>query len=531
MAQEEKKCWWKESSKSRYEELEKAAQDNRTCSDCNATVKSVLGGALAEYGSLEKAVPNIMNAWCYLNKKTEDERSKYCDIFYYWLGSLILNTPNSRISIPNVVMETIYDKLQAWKNMDNCRRTIPKVTKDDFERLKALYHYTQDYNHLGDKINTVDGSCPKEYEGFLKEINRTYTDRGGRCTYRGFRKDEYCEEIEKIISGAPGTIENPSNLLSPLDRRLTPLTNGELEHVPEQLPANPTEEEKHTSHEQAQEEISPVEEASGVTATTATPSVISDQEGVKGETDPSYSQGHDISGHTHGDSHSSTANNGGSGAAASGSAGGVPGFSTPAETTTGTLTEQSPPEEPGIGPYGMRDSRGNHRGPSSPLSVTTETNGTQHVTTEAQRTQLAVTETWTSEKSSNMAIDLMVGLTKGIVVPSTPVLLATWALTLLISIAVLLCKYTSLFRAKSNSPLKRRKRKCTVEPELNTSLGSSASATEHSTESGSITASRTVDDSASGDDSIEEDDKHAHDDEDDDVVKDDSSSSLCSTRS
>ncbi|ANQ07074.1 KIR-like protein [Plasmodium coatneyi] len=164
--------------------------------------------------------------------------------------------------------------------------------------------------------------------------------------------------------------------------------------------------------------------------------------------------------------------------------------SAPAETATPAPVEKSPDKFPAAAPGnsldGKGDSRGNNEGASSP-PVTTKEQTTQCVTRETQTTQPAVTETGTSGQSSNIAVDLKIDLTVDTVAPTTPIVFATWFVTVFIYIAFLLYKYTSLFheKKKQSPKSKRRKRRSTIERELNTPLAWSDSATEYCTECGS----------------------------------------------
>ncbi|ANQ07128.1 KIR-like protein [Plasmodium coatneyi] len=224
-------CWWEGSSQSRYKELEKAAKDNNTCKGCKESRKSVLEAAVQDYKGVEKEVPNMMNAWCYVNTRDEKDKPIYCDLFYYWLGEILFREVKKDEFARREKMKTIYEKLQDWKKIDNCTRTLPKVTPEEFGRLKALYHYTQDYSQLENKINTEGDPCAEEYKKFLKEANDTYIERDDRCKRPNANTDEYCKEIGKIISGAGETLKDPSEILPELKKKLTPLESEEPKNV------------------------------------------------------------------------------------------------------------------------------------------------------------------------------------------------------------------------------------------------------------------------------------------------------------
>ncbi|CAA9991326.1 KIR protein [Plasmodium knowlesi strain H] len=184
-------CWNGWSVKSRYKELEDAGTNGGSCHGCYASRKSELQAAMQPYKLFENVVQKMMNAWCYVNKKTGSERSKYCDLFYYWLGNLILKTPNNDISVLKVAMETIYDKLQQWKKMDECMKW-PKVKREEFYNLKRLHDFVQDFTNLDTKIGTTDETCLKEYKNYLEEVSPTYISTQSTCQGRWKQNDPYC---------------------------------------------------------------------------------------------------------------------------------------------------------------------------------------------------------------------------------------------------------------------------------------------------------------------------------------------------
>ncbi|ANQ06218.1 KIR-like protein [Plasmodium coatneyi] len=514
-------CWWDGSSQSRYQELEKAAVDNGACKGCNRTKKSALEHAVQRYGNMEKEVGNMMNAWCYIHTKEERERSMYCDLFYYWLGEILFREVKNDASVRREAMEKIYEKLQGWKNIVNCTKAFPKVTEDEFKRLKALYHYTQDYSEVEKRIREENSACGEEYKKFLKEANDTYRDRdwNNRCKGPNNRGREYCTKIQEILRTAGGAPKDPSEILPELKGRLTPLESEKLKDATVETPSGQGKEGRKGSvqdgtprdKEQPQEEIPPAEttqdEAVPLTAPTppttitptSTPAAPPHVETTSEATTPAEG----------------TTSEGTTPSAPE------PEGTTPEETATPAPVEKIPAKTPVNSFHGKGDSRGNQNGAEPPV-LAPEVQTTQRVTTEAQTTQLEVTETWTSEESSNTAVDLSIGVTEGITIPTTPILFATWVVTVFISIVVLLCKYTSLFcgKKKQSPKSKRRKRRSTIEDELNTSLACSDSATEYFTEGSSIASSTTVDGSAVEVDSMEDND-----------MEDVSSSSLYSTAS
>ncbi|ANQ09669.1 KIR-like protein [Plasmodium coatneyi] len=466
-------CWWEGSSQSRYKELKEKALNNNECKGCSVTRKSALEAAVQKYPSVEKEVPKIMNAWCYVHTAGQGDKSTYCNLFYYWLGEILFRELKSDASVRREVMKNIYEKLQIWKNIDNCTKTFPNVTPEEFGRLRALYYYTQDYNELERRIRTEGEPCGEEYRNFLKEANDTYRDRdwNNRCKGPNNRGSEYCTKIQEILRNADRTLKDPSEILSELKGRLTPLESEKLKDATVE-----------TSSDQGKEETNTRRNSTSSTTKTAPEGTTSEgttSEGTTSEgTTPSAPEPEGIK---------------------------------PAETATPAPVEKFPAKAPESSLNGRGDSSSHHNGAKPPF-----------LEPEVQTTQLAVTETWTSEQSSNTAVDLSIDVTEGITIPTTPILFATWVVTVFISIALLLCKYTSLFRGKKKkSPKsKRRKRRSTIEDELNTSLACSDSATEYSKEGSSIVSSTTVDDSAAEDHSMEND-----------VMEDDSCSSLYSTSS
>ncbi|OTN64178.1 KIR protein [Plasmodium knowlesi] len=185
------KCWEKWSVKSRYKELEDAGTNGGSCHGCYASRKSELQAAMQEYRISDSEVQKMMNAWCYVNRKTENDRSKYCNLFYYWLGNLILNTPNNDISVLKVAMGTIYHKLQQWIKINECTEW-PKVKKEEFYNLKRQYDFKEDYKSLDTKIETSSEPCLKEYKKYLEGVSATHISTQSTCQRRDKQRDPYC---------------------------------------------------------------------------------------------------------------------------------------------------------------------------------------------------------------------------------------------------------------------------------------------------------------------------------------------------
>ncbi|CAA9990595.1 KIR-like protein [Plasmodium knowlesi strain H] len=184
-------CWNGWSVKSRYKELEDAGTNGGSCHGCYASRKSELQAAMQPYKLFESVVQKMMNAWCYVNKKTGNDRSKYCDLFYYWLGNLILNTPNNDISVLKVAMETIYNKLQQWIKINECTEW-PKVKKEEFDNLKRQYDFKEDYKSLDTKIETSSEPCLKEYKKYLEGVSATHISTQSTCQRWDKKNDPYC---------------------------------------------------------------------------------------------------------------------------------------------------------------------------------------------------------------------------------------------------------------------------------------------------------------------------------------------------
>ncbi|ANQ05823.1 KIR-like protein [Plasmodium coatneyi] len=230
-------CWWDGSSKSRYKELQEKALNNNECKGCSVTRKSALQAAVERYPSVEKEVPKIMNAWCYIHTKEQEDKPMYCDLFYYWLGEILFRELKSDASVRREVMKNIYEKLQIWKNIDNCTKTFPNVTPEEFGRLRALYYYTQDYSQMKEKISTARDACAEEYRTFLKEVHDTYTDKEGKCKRPNNHRNEYCTKIEEILRNDDRTPKDPSEILPELKGRLTPLESEKLKYAAVERPS------------------------------------------------------------------------------------------------------------------------------------------------------------------------------------------------------------------------------------------------------------------------------------------------------
>ncbi|ANQ10628.1 KIR-like protein [Plasmodium coatneyi] len=208
-------CWWDGSSKSRYKELQEAAEDNNTCNRCKVTRKSVLQAAVEDHKGVENAVEKMINAWCYVNTREQD-KSMYCDLFYYWLGEILFGALGKSASVPEV-MSVIYTKLQIWLPIDSCTRTCPQVTKDEFDKLKKLHDYNQDYRNLDTRIGTASGTCLGEYEKYIRDTDEIYGRVSNDCIGSTDMERNLCTEWGRTtLRTQYEAMQNGGNSLSKL---------------------------------------------------------------------------------------------------------------------------------------------------------------------------------------------------------------------------------------------------------------------------------------------------------------------------
>ncbi|CAA9990467.1 KIR-like protein [Plasmodium knowlesi strain H] len=161
----------------------------------------------------------IVGAYCYAKGKKEEKESPFsnmgCDFLYYYIGNLINYGGTTHTSFQKAI-SALYDTLKEHSNGWECTNTY-KIVEDKtiFDHLKKLFDYTQDHNHIKEKISQekVDRACFEKYKTYLQDANGACAILKKQCPITssgGTSLKEYCTLYQRVCNG---NNTNPSELL------------------------------------------------------------------------------------------------------------------------------------------------------------------------------------------------------------------------------------------------------------------------------------------------------------------------------
>ncbi|CAA9987566.1 KIR protein [Plasmodium knowlesi strain H] len=161
--------------------------------DSHEEVRNKVEQELLGYPDIKTYADRIVQAWCYAcgsrgNGVFKDEP---CHFFYYWIVNILWGSSGIRSSFWDVVRR-IYDKLGEVGVRSKCDILYRDITKDEFERRKRMFEYSQDCDAIQMHLAAYSSSCNGDYVDYLKGIFSIYDNVYRSCAHNS---EQHCSEF------------------------------------------------------------------------------------------------------------------------------------------------------------------------------------------------------------------------------------------------------------------------------------------------------------------------------------------------
>ncbi|KMZ95173.1 hypothetical protein PVMG_05091 [Plasmodium vivax Mauritania I] len=137
----------------------------------------------------------ILKAMCYMytEKRHKIFDSDMCKFFYYWLADILINNLNDNHFTSEVLINLyrILNKAGAGKICDPINSYIDK---DNFENIKLIFDYSEDYESYKLDLAIPNRSCNENYKKYLQKYVKKYNVLYDYCKVEE-HCDKYCTEF------------------------------------------------------------------------------------------------------------------------------------------------------------------------------------------------------------------------------------------------------------------------------------------------------------------------------------------------
>ncbi|SCA83468.1 Plasmodium vivax Vir protein, putative [Plasmodium vivax] len=165
----------------------------------NDKAKEILG----EYTELSGVSEKILKALCYVYNKSIRERfdKDLCKFFYFWLGNILLNKLEERKKQFYIhIIINIFKSLNSAGNGEVCELPHIYIHEDDFDNIKRIFDYSEDYSSYKEQITGHNPPCNQDYKKYLQTYVNSYKTFYDKCNVEGLN-DNYCEAFRKYFDG------------------------------------------------------------------------------------------------------------------------------------------------------------------------------------------------------------------------------------------------------------------------------------------------------------------------------------------
>nr|CAB96696.1 vir7 [Plasmodium vivax] len=155
---------------------------------------------LSSDSGLQKVFEKILKAMCYMYTKKRHKifDSDMCKFFYYWLADILINNLNDN-HFTSEVLINLYRILNEAGAGKICDPINSYIDKDNFENIKLIFDYSEDYESYKLDLAIPNRSCNENYKKYLQTYVNKYKELHGYCEVEK-RSDTYCKEFHKHFS-------------------------------------------------------------------------------------------------------------------------------------------------------------------------------------------------------------------------------------------------------------------------------------------------------------------------------------------
>ncbi|SBT51338.1 PIR Superfamily Protein [Plasmodium ovale wallikeri] len=157
---------------------------------------------LNEVYGLNNISASIVKALCYIKSLQLQPNfdNVMCEYLCYWLGNKISNDLSNKESFSSVI-DLLYAELGDIYKENKCKNIIFQINSTDFQKLKDVYDYKQNYNTISAAIRDYGNECSEKFRDYLNKSYESYEELYTKCERS---HEEYCEHFKKIIPEYPG---------------------------------------------------------------------------------------------------------------------------------------------------------------------------------------------------------------------------------------------------------------------------------------------------------------------------------------
>ncbi|CAI7719433.1 Plasmodium vivax Vir protein, putative [Plasmodium vivax] len=163
---------------------------------------------LRKHPELEDISEKILKAICYVRSKSKTKgfNNDICGFLYYWIGDQILKDLTKKQFFGEIML-TLFKSLNEGDTHEICDYHYYNIHKDNFNNIKLIFDYSEDYNSYEKQIIGHNPPCNQDYKQYLQTYVDSYITFNNKCNVEGLN-DNYCEAFRKYFDG------KDANLLS-----------------------------------------------------------------------------------------------------------------------------------------------------------------------------------------------------------------------------------------------------------------------------------------------------------------------------
>ncbi|SBT73802.1 PIR protein [Plasmodium ovale] len=153
----------------------------------------------------------IIGALCITSFKNEigSDCKEHCNYIYFWIVNTLINVLNKEENFSNII-DTINGISQAFVETHKCKCNFSKnLNKDNFNKIKAVHDYFNDYTYINGKLNESNNLCDGAYKNYLETTYSVYETAYNDCIPHN--SQPYCTELKEKVPKFNGNKLQPLN--------------------------------------------------------------------------------------------------------------------------------------------------------------------------------------------------------------------------------------------------------------------------------------------------------------------------------
>ncbi|SCA59702.1 Plasmodium vivax Vir protein, putative [Plasmodium vivax] len=173
-------------------------EEKGTCEDFSFS--SQARQKLNSYNGLQSVTDKILKAVCYVYNKSKspDFDVDTCKFLYFWLGTTLLSNLNKTDFYSGVIIE-LYQLLNENNNRRVCNIPHISIQEKDFQKIKLIFDYSQDYYNYNLDLASYNPPCNAEYNKYLTTYVYNYKHLYKECIEQN-QRHSYCTEFLKYYN-------------------------------------------------------------------------------------------------------------------------------------------------------------------------------------------------------------------------------------------------------------------------------------------------------------------------------------------